>query len=369
MPDVKLVNVTKTFEGGRIVAVDHVNLHIRDKEYFCILGPSGSGKTTLLRLIAGILEPDEGEIYIGGKPMRGVPPEDRDIGYVFQTFALFPHMTAWENVTYGPRARGWPEEEIERVGREMLELVGLYERADAYPRELSGGMMQRVGLARALATGASLLLLDEPLSSLDAKIAFELRYEIRRLVKGLGKTAIHVTHDQAEAMAIADRIAVMRKGRVLQVGTPQELYMKPNCIFVAHFVGESNFLEGFVEEVGEGGSLIRLRGDLAVRVADRGQPIGEKVVLCVRPEVLVLEPGGLERENALPGTIERVMFEGAITRYEVRLDNEDLIVATAPSMVARPLKPGDRVAVCLPSEKVFVFPYPERGLKEELAVE
>jgi len=369
MPDVRLVNLTKTFEGGRIVAVDHINLHVRDGEYFCILGPSGCGKTTLLRLIAGILEPDEGEIYIGGRPMRGVPPEDRDIGFVFQTFALFPHMTAWENVTYGPRVRGWPEEQIERVGREMLELVGLYERADAYPRELSGGMMQRICLARALATGASLLLLDEPLSSLDAKIAFELRYEIRRLVKALGRTAIHVTHDQAEAMAIADRIAVMRKGRVLQVGTPEELYMRPKHIFVAHFIGESNFLEGFVEEVRDGDLLIRLRGDLSVRVAGAGRKKGEKVVIGVRPEVLELRRAGEKEENSLPGTIERVMFEGVITRYEIRLDNEDELVVTSPSMVAKPLRPGDRVMVVMPYGKAFVFPYPERGLKEELSVE
>jgi len=369
MPDVRLVNVTKTFEGGRIVAVDHVNLHVKDGEYFCILGPSGCGKTTLLRLIAGILEPDEGEIYIGGKPMRGVPPEDRDIGFVFQTFALFPHMTAWENVTYGPRVRGWPEDQIERVGREMLELVGLYERADAYPRELSGGMMQRVGLARALATGASLLLLDEPLSALDAKIAFELRYEIRRLVKGLGRTAIHVTHDQAEAMAIADRIAVMRKGRILQVGTPEELYMRPKSIFVAHFIGECNFLEGFVEEVDEEGMLIRLRGDLAIRIMGEKRRRGEKVVVGVRPEVLEVREGAARRSNELPGTVERVMFEGVVTRYEVRLANEDLLVITAPSMMARQLRPGDKVAVVVPHGKAFVFPYPERGLKEELSVE
>ena len=369
LPDVRLVNVTKTFEGGRIVAVDHVNLHVKDGEYFCILGPSGCGKTTLLRLIAGILEPDEGEIYIGGKPMRGVPPEDRDIGFVFQTFALFPHMTAWENVTYGPRVRGWPEDQIERVGREMLELVGLYERADAYPRELSGGMMQRVGLARALATGASLLLLDEPLSSLDAKIAFELRYEIRRLVKALGRTAIHVTHDQAEAMAIADRIAVMRKGRILQVGTPKELYMRPKSIFVAHFVGEANFLEGFVEEVREGRTTIRLRGDLALKLGEVGVDKGQKVVVGIRPEVLVLRPGDHKGDNVLPGTIERVMFEGIVTRYEIRLDNDDLLVITVPSMTAEPLRPGDRVSVEVPRGKVFVFPYPERGLKEELSVE
>jgi len=369
MPEVKLVNVTKTFEGGRIIAVDHVNLHVKDGEYLTLLGPSGCGKTTTLRIIAGLVDPDKGEVYIGGRSMEGVPPEDRDVGFVFQTFALFPHMTVWENVTYGPRVKGWSESDIRRVGREALEMVGLYERADAYPHELSGGMMQRVGLARALASGAKLLLLDEPLSALDAKIRFELRYELRRLVKDLGLTAIHVTHDQAEAMSISDRIAVMRKGRILQVGTPWELYMNPKHVFVAHFIGESNFLEGFIEKVYGNQSIITLRGGIKLQVNNESIPEGEKIVLSIRPEAPLIIKGFKSDLNAIRGRIERIMFEGVTIRYEVRLENGDLFVIVRPTMMAESLKEKDEVTIVIPSNKTFVFPYPEKGLKEELELE
>ena len=258
MPDVRLVNVTKRF--GKIVAVDNVNLHVYDKEYFSLLGPSGCGKTTLLRLIAGLIQPDKGEIYIGDKLVNNVPPEDRDIGFVFQTFALFPHMNAWNNVIYGPRVKGFDMEKAETIGHEVFEMVKLHERLDAFPSELSGGMMQRVAVARALAAGAKLLLLDEPLGQLDAKVRNELRYEIKKMVRDLGLTAMHVTHDQSEAMAISDRIAVMKKGKVLQVGTPEELYMNPKSVFVAHFIGESNFLEGYFSSISGKGAIIELRG-------------------------------------------------------------------------------------------------------------
>jgi len=197
LPDVRLVNVTKRF--GKIVAVNNVSLHVYDKEYFSLLGPSGCGKTTLLRLIAGLIQPDEGEIYIGDRLVNDVPPEDRDIGFVFQTFALFPHMNSWDNVIYGPRVKGFDMEKASTIGHEVLEMVRLHERLDAFPNELSGGMMQRIAVARALAAGAKLLLLDEPLGQLDAKVRNELRYEIRRMAKDLELTAIHVTHDQAEA--------------------------------------------------------------------------------------------------------------------------------------------------------------------------
>ena len=240
MPDVKIVNVTKKY--GNVYALDNVTLTIHDKEYFSLLGPSGCGKTTLLRLIAGLIEPDSGEIYIGDRRVDKVPPEDRDIGFVFQTFALFPHMTAWGNVLYGPKVKNYNEKEAKIIGHEVLELVKLNERLNAYPSELSGGMMQRVAVARALAAGAKTLLLDEPLGQLDAKVRNEIRYEIRRMAKDLKLTAIHVTHDQAEAMSISDRIAVMKKGKIVQIGSPQDLYIKPNSLFVAHFIGESNFL-------------------------------------------------------------------------------------------------------------------------------
>src|SRR5512136_739414 len=247
MPNIRVVNLTKKF--GSVTALENINLEVHDQEYFSLLGPSGCGKTTLLRLIAGLIEPDSGEIWIGDKRVDAVPPEDRDIGFVFQTFALFPHMSVWDNVLYGPKVKNFNLKEAETIGDEVLELVKLHERLDAYPSELSGGMMQRVAVARALAAGARLLLLDEPLGQLDAKVRNDLRYEIRKMSKDLGLTAMHVTHDQSEAMAISDRIAVMKKGTIRQVGAPSELYMAPQNIFVANFIGESNFLEGYVTQI------------------------------------------------------------------------------------------------------------------------
>ena len=369
MPEVKLVNLAKTFEKGRIIAVDHVNLLIHDKEYLTLLGPSGCGKTTMLRMMAGLIKPDEGEIYIDERLVTHLPPEDRDIGYVFQNYALFPHMNVWDNVTYGPRVKAWEEERSEEVGREMLGMVRLYERSDAVPQELSGGMMQRVALARALAAGARLLLLDEPLGALDAKIRFELRYELRKLVKDLGLTAIHVTHDQGEAMAISDRIAVMKKGKILQVGTPQELYMSPQHVFVANFIGESNFLEGHIVEVDEKGSVIELRGGLIVRTIDKMKNKGERVVLAVRPETLMMEKGRKKRFNLLFGRIERFRFEGTNIRYEIRLKNEDMVVIVRPALIGEWLNAGDEVTISFPPDKISVFTYPTKGLREELALE
>jgi len=368
MPDVRLVNVTKRF--GKIVAVDDVNLHIYDKEYFSLLGPSGCGKTTLLRLIAGLVQPNEGEIYIGDRLVNDVPPEDRDVGFVFQTFALFPHMNAWDNVTYGPRVKGFDIKKAETIGHEVLEMVRLHERLDAYPNELSGGMMQRIAVARALAAGAKLLLLDEPLGQLDAKVRNELRYEIRRMAKDLELTAIHVTHDQAEAMVISDRIAVIRKGKVLQVGTPKELYMAPKSVFIAHFIGESNFLEGYVSNLIRKEATIELRSGIKVQAkAPKNMDKGDRAVLAIRPETIVIEKGIKKTKNSILGIVERITFEGTNIRYEVRLRNQDLVVVVKPSLVEEWLKVGEKVTVSFSPEKTHVFAYPEIGLREELTVE
>jgi ABC-type Fe3+/spermidine/putrescine transport system ATPase subunit len=346
-----------------------VSLQIYDKEYFSLLGPSGCGKTTLLRLIAGLIQPDKGEIYIGDRLVNDVPPEDRDIGFVFQTFALFPHMNAWNNVTYGPRVKGFDAEKSNTIGHEVLEMVKLHERLDAFPSELSGGMMQRIAVARALAAGAKLLLLDEPLGQLDAKVRNELRYEIRRMAKDLGLTAVHVTHDQSEAMAISDRIAVIKKGKILQVGTPKELYMNPKSIFVAHFIGESNFLEGYVLRESDKETLIELRGEIKVSAANNAVKKGERVVLAIRPEVFVVEKGVKKGENSVLGVIERVSFEGTNLQYEVRLENQDLVVVVKPSLIGEWLNIGEKVTLNFPPEKAHVFTYPEAGLREELTVE
>jgi len=367
MPDVRIENVTKRF--GKLLAVNNVSLHVRDKEYFALLGPSGCGKTTLLRLIAGLIKPDAGEIYIGDKLVNDVPPEDRDVGFVFQTFALFPHMNAWNNVTYGPRVKGFNMKEASTIGHEVLEMVKLHERIDAFPNELSGGMMQRIAVARALAAGAKLLLLDEPLGQLDAKVRNDLRYDIRRMAKDLGLTAVHVTHDQSEAMAISDRIAVMKKGAVKQVGTPNELYMAPQNIFVANFIGESNFLEGYVTHTGSKGMTIELRGGTRVQTENNSIKIGERIVLAVRPETFEFEREMRADTNTISGVIERVTFEGTNMRYEIRLENEDRVVVVKPSMIGQWLNINEKVTVSFAPNKAHIFPYPQAGLKEEMAVE
>jgi ABC-type Fe3+/spermidine/putrescine transport system ATPase subunit len=366
MPEVKVVNLTKKF--GNITALDNINLEIHDKEYFSLLGPSGCGKTTLLRLIAGLIEPTNGEIYIENRRVDNVPPEDREIGFVFQTFALFPHMTVWENVLYGPKVKNFNLREAEAVGDEVLEMVKLHERLDAYPGELSGGMMQRTAVARALAAGAKTLLLDEPLGQLDAKVRNEIRYEIRKMAKDLGLTAIHVTHDQSEAMSISDRIAVMKKGRIVQVGSPQELYMNPKSLFVAHFIGESNFIEGSISKV-EGDDLeVELRGGSKVHAVCKDLPKNGRLILAIRPEVFTIDRGRVRKANSLGGKIDKVTFEGTFIRYVIRLKSQDLVVAIKPSLAEAWIDVGSEVTVSFAPEKTHIFSYPEAGLMEELSV-
>ena len=366
MPDIRVVNLTKKF--GNVTALENINLEVHDQEYFSLLGPSGCGKTTLLRLIAGLIVPDSGEIWIGDKRVDKVPPEDREIGFVFQTFALFPHMSVWDNVLYGPKVKNYNLKEAETIGDEVLELVKLHERLEAYPSELSGGMMQRTAVARALAAGAKTLLLDEPLGQLDAKVRNEIRYEIRKMAKDLKLTAIHVTHDQAEAMSISDRIAVMKKGKIVQIGTPQELYLKPNSLFVAHFIGESNFMEGIVTKSNNGLMEIELRGSFKVHAIGNGPKLDERVILAVRPEVVTMETGTLDRENGLVGNVEKITFEGTFMRYEIRLSSQDSVVVNRPSLTEEWIDIGKTVTLSFPSEKTHVFAYPAAGLTEEIAV-
>jgi iron(III) transport system ATP-binding protein len=366
MPEVRVVNLTKKF--GDITALDNVTLTVRDKEYFSLLGPSGCGKTTLLRLIAGLIEPDSGEIYIGNKRVDDVPPEDREIGFVFQTFALFPHLTVWENVNYGPRVKNFDLKESGTIVHEVLELVKLHERLSAYPSELSGGMMQRIAVARALAAGAKILLLDEPLGQLDAKVRNEIRYEMRKMAKDLNLTAIHVTHDQAEAMSISDRIAVMKKGKIVQVGTPQELYMNPASLFVAHFIGESNFLEGSVANAVNGDLEIELRGGVKVHASGKDMGKNERAIVVVRPEVFVVERGDHQGGNVLRGVVEKTTFEGTFIRYVIRLESEDIVVVIKPSLTEKWFDVGASITLSFAPEKAHVFAYPEAGLMEEISV-
>ena len=366
MPEVKLVNVTKRY--GRIVANDHINLTIKDKEYVSVIGPSGCGKTTLIKNIAGIIEPDEGEIYIGGRLVNKVPIEDRGIGYVFQNIALFPHMTVWDNITYGPRVRGYLPEETESLAKEMIEMIKVSARTDAYPDELSGGTQQKTAVARALMTRSKLLLLDEPLGALDLKVRAALRYELRRIVKDLGLTALHVTHDQEEAMSISDRVVVMRKGRIVESGKPLELYMRPKNIFTANFVGEANFLEGIIERVVEKGSIIDLRGGLKIVSRDKNMKVGDRVVVAFRPEFTFL--GKKEGENILSGNITGIVYLGSLVRLHIELPNENIIIIKRALRFSESLpKIGEKVTISISPENVLMYPYPERGLSRELSLE
>jgi len=365
LPEVKLEDVTKKY--GSIVALDGVNLHVADGEYFTIVGPTGAGKTTTLMVVAGLVKPDHGSICIDGRVVNDVLPEERNVGFMFQGFDLFPHLSVWDNVTYGPFVRGWNPEVYGKSAREMLELVHLAGRFDAFPRELSGGMQQRIALVRALTSGARILLLDEPLGSLDAKIRVELRYELRSLVKDLGLTAIHVTHDMEEAMIVSDRIAILRKGRILQVGTPHEVYSNPTSLFVINFMGETNFLEGIVKSRGENLANIELRNGGNIRVTNMRMGVEKDVVLAVRSEDLIFNKRGKGETNSLSGHIEGSKFISGHIRYEVRLDNGEHVILRRLASRNNFFKVSGRVTVNFSPEKVLVYPYPEGGLERALS--
>jgi len=366
MPSVRLVNVTKKFEN--IVAINRVNLEIRDGEYICVLGPTGSGKTTLLRLIAGVIKPDEGEIYIGGRLVNDVPPQERNTAYMPQHYALFPHLRVIENVAFGPLARGMERSEAFKISMRMLEMTRLAWRADSYPGELSGGMQQRVALARGLAAGAKLLLLDEPLGALDARLRLELRYKLRDMIKENDLTAIHVTHDQEEAMVVADRIIVLRDGQIQQDGPPAQIYNKPKSIFVANFVGGANFLEGFIAKKNSKGSWVKLRGGLSIFIKETNYPVGERVVVAIREEMSRIGKNVVADEvNILRGTINGMSFLGDFMQYEVLLENGDTINCKIPTIVAAErFSIGDEVFVQLSPQDLMTYPYPPAGLYKEL---
>ena len=363
MPSARLVNVTKRY--GEITAVENTNLEIEDTEYVCIIGPSGSGKTTLIKCISGIIDPTEGEVYIDGKLMNNVPIQDRDIGYVFQEIALFPHMNVYENVLYGPIVKGWDLDKTRNLVEEMLNMMALTDRVNDYPQVLSGGAQQKTAITRALTSGSLLLLLDEPLGSLDTKVRTMLRHELRKMVKDLGLTAIHVTHDQEEAMAIADRIVVMKTGRIVEVGTPMELYLRPKRLFTANFVGEANFMTGEILKVTSDGVEFRIN-DEVFHKAEKVDFEERKIVAAIRPEFVVMKKSGKIRT----GRIENKVFVGSTVRYEVRTESGELIVVRTPfTSESYRWKVGNSVNLTFPPRSILLYPYPEAGLEREISIE
>ena len=369
MTYILIKNIRKTYDKGRVVANDNINLEVFDKEYLTLLGPSGCGKTTLLRLIAGLTEPDSGEILFDNKLVTDVLTEDRDIGMVFQHFEIIPFMDVWDNVSYSSRVKKLDKEKIEQNTIKALKMVNLIHRAGDYPEELSDPELQRVGIARALSTGSKLLLLDEPLGALDQRYRDEFRHELRKLVKELGLTAIHVTHDQDEAMMISDRIAVMRKGVIRQVGTPSELYNKPNCIFVANFIGESNFLEGEVSDIMEDTSKITLRvGGPNVFSSNIKFKQGQRIVTSIKKELVKIIPAESEDPYTIEARIKNISFLGSYLRIKCEIANGDIIETKVTYPTKFPVKVSDVIRLKMHPHNLLVFQYPS-NLPYELALE
>jgi iron(III) transport system ATP-binding protein len=333
---------------GDSVAVDGIDLEVGGGEVMALLGPSGCGKTTTLQLLAGFLRPDAGEIKVGDRvvstPRSVVPPERRNMSLIFQSYAVWPHKTVRENVAYGLQVRRVGRADITSRVDAVLKTVRLEQLAARYPAELSGGQQQRVALARAIVVQPEILLLDEPLSNLDANLREEMRFEIRRLHDQTGITMVYVTHDQAEAMVTADRIAVMNLGRIEQIASPYEVYERPTTQFVASFIGRTNTLEGSLVAPGQveaGG--VRLRA-----VDDTGCPAGTPVALCVRPHHVLLEEPGEHAVNQLRGKVVRSAYLGEVRDYQVELEGGARLRVTAPP--ASNLAVGSPVTVFLPVE-------------------
>jgi len=311
-------DVTKRY--GTLVANDHLSLSIRRGELMTLLGPSGCGKTTALRCLTGMNRPDDGRIFLDGKDVTDVPTHQRELGMVFQNFALFPHMTVADNVGFPLMIRSLPKEERAKLVVEALRLVRLEGYVGHYPRQLSGGQQQRVGLARALVYHPKVLLLDEPLSNLDAKLREEMRFEIKEVVTRLGITAMYVTHDQGEALALSDRVAIMNRGRLEQLGTPEEIYESPRSRFVAEFIGLSNFLDGQVQAVGGPDMVVTASGLEVSTPALPGVGQGQKVLLFLRPnEIEILPPQTPPETNLFAARVEKATYLGDTMDYRLSL--------------------------------------------------
>ena len=333
--------VVKTF--GAFTALKEVSVAIEPGELFFLLGPSGCGKTTLLRCIAGFHTPDAGRILIGERDVTSLPPYKRDTGMMFQSYALWPHMTLAENVAFGLEMRKVPKAEMRRRVMEALERVHLGDRAKKRPNQLSGGQQQRVALARALVIEPQCQLLDEPLSNLDAKLRLEMRGEIRRICKQVGLTAVYVTHDQKEALSIADRLAVMRDGVIEQIGTPEAVYRTPVNRFVAGFIGEGNFIEGHVEGTGAGGARVATAfGVFSAARVPAGIAAGERVALCVRPESVRFDRPAADAPNVLRGRYQQSVYLGEVAQHMIDLPANGEVCQTFKAFELNPLAGRDR---------------------------
>ncbi|MDO4491382.1 MAG: ABC transporter ATP-binding protein [Lachnospiraceae bacterium] len=345
---VVIKDVSKIFQqpdtGKDFVAVNKINLEIKSGEMVTLLGPSGCGKTTTLRMVSGFEYPTSGSIMIGGRDVAKIPPNKRGISMVFQSYALFPHLNIWENIAYGLRVEKLPQEEIIRRTNSVIELMQLTGMEKRFPNQLSGGQQQRVALARAVVIEPSVLLFDEPLSNLDAKLRESMRDELRALQKRLGITSLYVTHDQSEAMAISDRVVIMKDGNIMQQGTPKEIYEQPANRFVANFIGKANFVEGVLKEMrGEAAVVIVKDTEITIPAPGKmeGVEVGKTCYLSVRPESVALS----SEKGEFTGVVSRATYYGAKVEYEIILNGDPLIVEIYNPQITQQFREGEQVYI------------------------
>jgi iron(III) transport system ATP-binding protein len=361
--EVRLINLKKSF--GETEAVKDVNLIIERGDFFTFLGPSGCGKTTILRMIAGFTRPDSGGILFDGKEINDVPPWKRDVGMVFQNYALWPHMSVFENVAFGLKERSLPKSMVQEKTRKALVMVNLEGLERRRPSELSGGQQQRVALARTLVIEPRLLLLDEPLSNLDAKLRIQMRHELVRIQRDLGITSIYVTHDQEEALTLSTRIAVMSKGRVVQVGAPKEIYEDPKSQEVADFVGTSNFFNARVVEWMDDQARVQTEEGFHLTVEEQEKsslPVGSNILLNIRPESINLSLSGKVQteENRIEGTVKTSAYIGSLVQYEVEVSGGKRIKVNVVNPRKKVLfQEGDKVTLVFSPEDVVAIPLKE----------
>ena len=370
MTEVRFQHVTKIFDK-KVEAVKDVSFIIEDGEYISLIGPSGCGKTTTLRLLAGTILPTRGKIFFGDVAMENLSIQARHIGFVFQHFAIFPHMTVWENAAYSPTVRGRTRKDIEELVEKALKSVQISDKAELYPEALSAPDWQKTALARVLASEAKLLLLDEPLGALDQKIREEFQDFLRDLVKREKLTAVHVTHDQSEALVISDRVAVMNKGELIQIGTPSDLLFSPNHIFTSFFVGESDFIEGVVINDEDQYAKVRV-GKSVIDVNNMGISKGNRVTVAVRREFFQIlkheksKDMKLSNNNFLPGVVIQDQFLGLLRRVRIKLENQQIIEAKIHAKHPEYFKENEKVFISIEPTSARCYEYPSGGIASAL---
>jgi spermidine/putrescine transport system ATP-binding protein len=364
---IELKNISKSFSTNTVL--DNFTLNIKKNEFLTLLGPSGCGKTTTLKILAGFENADSGEVYFEDKEINNLPPYQRQLNTVFQKYALFPHMNIYENIAFGLKIKKLPKKAIDQKVKEMLKLVALEGFEKRSVDSLSGGQQQRVAIARALVNEPKVLLLDEPLGALDLKLRKEMQLELKNIQKKLGITFVFVTHDQEEALSIADRLVIMKRGRIIETGKPADVYFSPKSLFAENFVGETNLLEGKIVETDEMSCVVDFQGRM-LKVPGRSRKQGEKVVVAVRPESIQLAQCAESRTSDWRGRVEQVTFLGSTMRYEIEVADGLKLIAQAPSASEQEFHVGESVDVLMGQGKhMLLFDYPAEGLEKEVALE